>query len=57
MTEKKTLEELEAQYQKVERELQQNQHKLKLVENQAAYIRSRAQKKRTHRLITMLMIP
>lgn len=52
MSGKKTLEELEAQYKKAERELQQNQRKLNLVENQEAYIRSRAQKKRTHRLIT-----
>lgn len=52
MEKNKTLEELEAQYQKAERELQQNQRKLNLIENQVAYIRSRAQKKRTHRLIT-----
>ncbi|MDO4554397.1 MAG: DUF3847 domain-containing protein [Lachnospiraceae bacterium] len=52
MASKKTLEELEREYLKAKKELEQNQHKLTLAENQVAYLRKRAQKARTHRLIT-----
>ena len=49
---KKEIEKLQAQKEKVERQLAQEQHKLQRLENRATYYEKGERRKRAHRLIT-----
>ena len=49
---KKEIEKLQAEKEKVERQLAQEQHKIQRLENRAAYYEKGERRKRTHRLIT-----
>ncbi len=48
----KEIEKLQAEKEKVERQLAQEQHKIHRLENRAAYYEKGERRKRTHRLIT-----
>ena len=48
----KEIEKLQAEKEKVERQLAQEQHKIQRLENRAAYYEKGERRKRTHRLIT-----
>ena len=48
----KEIEKLQAEKEKVERQLGQEQHKIQRLENRAAYYEKGERRKRTHRLIT-----
>ena len=48
----KEIEKLQAEKEKVERQLAQEQHKVQRLENRAAYYEKGERRKRTHRLIT-----
>ena len=48
----KEIEKLQAEKEKVERQLAQEQHKIQRLENRAAYYEKGDRRKRTHRLIT-----
>ena len=48
----KEIEKLQAEKEKVERQLAQEQHKIQRLENRAAYYDKGERRKRTHRLIT-----
>ena len=48
----KEMEKLQAEKEKVERQLAQEQHKIQRLENRAAYYEERDRRKRAHRLIT-----
>ena len=48
----KEIEELQAEKEKVERQLAQEQHKIQRLENRAAYYEKGERRKRAHRLIT-----
>ena len=48
----KEIEQLQAEKEKVERQLAQEQHKIQRLENRAAYYEKGERRKRTHRLIT-----
>ena len=48
----KEIEKLQAEKEKVERQLTQEQHKIQRLENSAAYYEKGERRKRTHRLIT-----
>ena len=48
----KEIEKLQAEKEKVERQLAQEQHKIQRLENRAAYYETGERRKRTHRLIT-----
>ena len=48
----KGIEKLQAEKEKVERQLAQEQHKIQRLENRAAYYEKGERRKRTHRLIT-----
>ena len=48
----KEIEKLQAEKEKVERQLAQDQHKIQRLENRAAYYEKGERRKRTHRLIT-----
>ena len=48
----KEIEKLQAEREKVERQLAQEQHKIQRLENRAAYYEKGERRKRTHRLIT-----
>jgi len=48
----KEIEKLQAEKEKVERQLAQEQHKIQRLENRAAYYAKGERRKRTHRLIT-----
>ena len=48
----KELEKLQAEKEKVERQLAQEQHKIQRLENRAAYYEKGERRKRAHRLIT-----
>ena len=48
----KEIEKLQAEKEKVERQLAQEQHKIQRLENRAAYYEKGGRRKRTHRLIT-----
>ena len=48
----KEMEKLQAEKEKVERQLAQEQHKIQRLENRAAYYEKGEQRKRAHRLIT-----
>ena len=52
MPKQKTLAELNAEKEKVERQLAQEQHKIQRLENRAAYYEKGDRRKRAHRLIT-----
>ena len=49
---KKEIEKLQAQKEKVERQLAQEQHKIQRLENRATYYEKGERRKRAHRLIT-----
>ena len=49
---KKEIEKLQAEKEKVERQLAQEQHKIQRLENRAAYYEKGERRKRAHRLIT-----
>ena len=49
---KKEIEKLQAQKEKVERQLAQEQHKIQRLENRATYYKKGERRKRAHRLIT-----
>lgn len=49
---KKEMEKLQAEKEKVERQLAQEQHKMQRLENRAAYYEKGERRKRAHRLIT-----
>ena len=49
---KKEIEKLQAQKEKVERQLAQGQHKIQRLENRATYYEKGERRKRAHRLIT-----
>lgn len=49
---KKEIEKLQAQKEKFERQLAQEQHKIQRLENRAAYYEKGERRKRAHRLIT-----
>ena len=48
----KEIEKLQAEKEKVERQLAHEQHKIQRLENRAAYYEKRERRKRAHRLIT-----
>ena len=48
----KEIEKLQAEKEKVERQLAQEQHKIQRLENRAAYYKTGDRRKRAHRLIT-----
>ena len=48
----KEMEKLQAEKEKVERQLAQEQHKIQRLENRAAYYKKGERRKRAHRLIT-----
>ena len=48
----KEIEKLQAEKEKVERQLAQEEHKIQRLENRAAYYEKRERRKRAHRLIT-----
>ena len=48
----KEIEKLQAEKEKVERQLAQEEHKIQRLENRAAYYEKGERRKRTHRLIT-----
>ena len=48
----KEMEKLQAEKEKVERQLAKEQHKIQRLENRAAYYEKRDRRKRAHRLIT-----
>ena len=48
----KEIEKLQAEKEKVERQIAQEQHKIQRLENRAAYYEKGERRKRTHRLIT-----
>ena len=48
----KEIEKLQAEKEKVERQLAQEQHKIQRLDNRAAYYEKGERRKRTHRLIT-----
>lgn len=48
----KEIEKLQAEKERVERQLAQEQHKIRRLENRAAYYEKGDQRKRAHRLIT-----
>ena len=48
----KEIEKIQAEKEKVERQLAQEQHKIQRLENRAAYYEKGERRKRTHRLIT-----
>ena len=48
----KEIEKLQAEKEKVERQLAQEQHKIQRLENRAAYYKKGDRRKRAHRLIT-----
>ena len=48
----KEIEKLQAEKEEVERQLAQEQHKIRRLENRAAYYEKGERRKRTHRLIT-----
>ena len=48
----KEIEKLQAEKEKVERQLAQEEHKIQRLENRAAYYERRERRKRVHRLIT-----
>ena len=52
MPKQKTLAELNAEKENIERQLAQEQHKIQRLENRAAYYEKGDRRKRTHRLIT-----
>lgn len=52
MPKQKTFAELNAEKEKVERQLAQEQHKIQRLENRAAYYEKGDRRKRAHRLIT-----
>ena len=52
MSKQKTLAELNAEKDKIERQLAQEQHKIQRLENRAAYYEKGDRRKRAHRLIT-----
>ena len=52
MSKQKTLAELNAEKEKIERQLAQEQHKIQRLENLAAYYEKGERRKRAHRLIT-----
>ena len=52
MPKQKTLAELNAEKDKIERQLAQEQHKIQRLENRAAYYEKGDRRKRAHRLIT-----
>ena len=52
MPKQKTLAELNAEKDKIERQLAQEQHKIQRLENRAAYSEKGDRRKRAHRLIT-----
>ena len=52
MPKQKTLAELNAEKEKVERQLAQEEHKIQRLENRAAYYEKGDRRKRAHRLIT-----
>ena len=52
MPKQKTLAELNAEKDKIERQLAQEQHKIQRLENRAAYYEKGERRKRAHRLIT-----
>ena len=52
MPKQKTLAELNAEKEKIERQLAQEQHKIQRLENRAAYYEKGDRRKRAHRLIT-----
>lgn len=49
---KKEIEKLQAEKEKIERQLAQEQHKIQRLENRAAYYEKGNRRKRAHRLIT-----
>ena len=51
----KEIEKLQAEKEKVERQLAQEQHKIQRLENRAAYYEKGERRKRAHRLITREM--
>ena len=52
MPKQKTLAELNAEKENIERQMAQEQHKIKRLENRAAYYEKGDRRKRAHRLIT-----
>ena len=52
MPKQKTLAELNAEKEKIEQQLAQEQHKIQRLENRAAYYEKGERRKRAHRLIT-----